>query len=303
MVLCLLSWFWVLCSAFIAVGYVLDLYPSIIPVWSSLLRWGKLRIGYVNPNRNFYEVPKRWYQHFYIIGVVVNSLLLGIVCRAVFLGQPLPASLTSLLQWLQFPVSHTGEADAIPALLVLTLEQLQVIRRCYETFCINVFSERATMTMLHYLLGIIFYMSIGLTVLAGTDYMELHHTKPVSCIEALLYVAAVVMFVVASVYQNHSFRILRDLRLNNKKDIPQFAGYVMPRGGLFDYVACPHFLSEIVVYVSLNLVYGFQHQVLLALGLFVLTNQVVASLVTFEWYCRNFPGYGKERRAVFPYLL
>nr|KAG5690791.1 hypothetical protein BaRGS_015318 [Batillaria attramentaria] len=65
----------------------------------------------------------------------------------------------------------------------------------------------------------------------------------------------------------------------------------MPSGGLFDYVACPHFLAEIVIYVAINIVYGFQHQVLLCLLLFVLTNQMVVAVVTYEWYCKNFKGF------------
>ena len=80
-------------------------------------------------------------------------------------------------------------------------------------------------------------------------------------------------------------------------------GYLCPRGGLFDLVSCPHFLMEIIIYFSFCIVFRFQHTILLSLFTFVLINQVIASLITHQWYCQNFPGYGQKRRAVFPYLL
>ena len=53
------------------------------------------------------------------------------------------------------------------------MEGMQVCRRCYETFFVNVFSKTATMTLFHYVLGMVFYLSIGVCVLVGVHFQHL----------------------------------------------------------------------------------------------------------------------------------
>jgi hypothetical protein len=63
--------------------------------------------------------------------------------------------------------------DTVPVVLVLSMEVVQVCRRLYETLFINVFSKTATMTVLHYVLGFVFYLSISLSVIAGNNFSQL----------------------------------------------------------------------------------------------------------------------------------
>lgn len=86
--------------------------------------------------------------------------------------------------------------------------------------------------------------------------------------------------------------------------MPEEQGYMIPRGGLFDLVACPHFLAEIVVYFSFCCAFGVVgNPMLLSLFVFVLVNQVLAAKLNYDWYCKNFPDYGKDRCAIFPYIF
>ena len=71
----------------------------------------------------------------------------------------------------------TDKTSAVPVMLVLAMEGLQVCRRCYETFFVNVFSKAASMTLLHYVLGFVFYLSIGLCVLAGVNFQHLEFSS------------------------------------------------------------------------------------------------------------------------------
>ena len=50
----------------------------------------------------------RWFQHFYVVGIAANASLLVLLCRKVFWGEPWPLLLSSLLEYLQYPVSYTG---------------------------------------------------------------------------------------------------------------------------------------------------------------------------------------------------
>lgn len=77
----------------------------------------------------------------------------------------------------------------------------------------------------------------------------------------------------------------------------------MPRGGVFDYVSCPHFLAEMIIYICFAAVFCFQHTVLLSVLLFVITNQLMASVITHAWYQETFPNYPTQRKAVIPFIL
>lgn len=96
-----------------------------------------------------------WYAHFLLFNYLINNLFLFIFSFG---------SLSFIL---------LDVTDAMPVLLVLVMDQVQVLRRSYETFFVNIFSATATMTLLHYILGIVFYLSFGLCVLTGTDFEQL----------------------------------------------------------------------------------------------------------------------------------
>ncbi|KAK7096811.1 polyprenal reductase-like [Littorina saxatilis] len=296
------SGFWLVSSAALVLAYFLDQHPAVPNLWRSIFRWGKMRVGVLKEPKQFYEVPKRWFQHFYPVGVAVNFLLLVLLIQKVFFGEQWPPLLRSVLQQLQHPVSFTDITRAEPVMLVLAMELMQVCRRSYETFCVHVFSEKATMTLLHYLLGYVYYLVVGPCILAGTNFQHLRLSDSISAYDWAVYGSGLLMFVSASVMQHKSFRILAALRTDVKGKDKQHQ-YLLPKGGLFDKVSCPHFLAEIIIYFSFCVVFRFQHTVILSLFVFVLVNQVIAALITYQWYCKNFPGYSEKRYAVFPFLL
>lgn len=53
------------------------------------------------------------------------------------------------------------------------------------------------------------------------------------------------LFIVGSIIQMKSHKILSELRNNNSNTM-----YLYPRGFLFDLIYCPHYLGEIIVYFS-----------------------------------------------------
>lgn len=48
----------------------------------------------------------------------------------------------------------------------------------------------------------------------------------------------------------------------------------LPESGLFNYVSCPNFLCEIIIYVSLYIILGFNHYPWALITFWVITNQV-----------------------------
>lgn len=53
----------------------------------------------------------------------------------------------------------------------------------------------------------------------------------------------------------------------------------LPKGGLFNYVSCPNFLCEIIIYAALYIILGFRHYPWALITLFVLTNQVFSYII------------------------
>jgi steroid 5-alpha reductase family enzyme len=78
-------------------------------------------------------------------------------------------------------------------------------------------------------------------------------------------------------------------------------GYKIPYGGLFKYVSCPNFLGEIISWTGFAMV-AFNLPALSFL-IWTLVNLITRALDHHRWYLKEFPGYSKERRALFPFLL
>uniref|UniRef100_A0A915IPP2 Polyprenal reductase n=1 Tax=Romanomermis culicivorax TaxID=13658 RepID=A0A915IPP2_ROMCU len=73
----------------------------------------------------------------------------------------------------------------------------------------------------------------------------------------------------------------------------------------FDYVSCPHFLFEILIYFSLILTSNLRNlQFFGGVFLFVSTNQIAAALITHRWYREKYKKmYPENRKALLPYLF
>ena len=116
------------------------------------------------------------------------------------------------------------------------------------------------------------------------------------------HVLGVALFCVSSFIQFSSHRILANLRKDKKGRIVTFK-HSIPRGSLFDLISSPHYFSEILIYLSLCLVFAGQSTTWWMVCYFVMSNQVVVGLFNHHWYQENFTDYPKSRKAVLPYLL
>jgi hypothetical protein len=77
--------------------------------------------------------------------------------------------------------------------------------------------------------------------------------------------------------------------------------YVIPRGGLFDLVACPHYLLEIVAWFGLTLI--IPHYSMLLFFLLMVVYLIIRGLITLKWYREQFPDFPPDRKAIFPFIL
>jgi 3-oxo-5-alpha-steroid 4-dehydrogenase 3 len=151
---------------------------------SSALAANLLMYGKTKPRGQSFKfnVPKRWFTHFYLVGVCFHTLLLAFMlpgcARAFSPVSPAdstapylvtvlqrvglsPALATGLAETARTNLAHGSNAHVSDALFSTTLcvglYLLHVLRRAYECCCVSVFSD-AQMHVGHYIYGILYYI-------------------------------------------------------------------------------------------------------------------------------------------------
>ena len=119
--------------------------------------------------------------------------------------------------------------------------------------------------------------------------------SPFDMITILRITAGTAVFITGFIINKYHDYILINLRSERSE------GYRVPDGGLFKYVSCPNFMGEIISWAGFALV-AFN---LPALSFLVWTcvNLISRAKDHHWWYIKEFPGYPKERKAIFPFLL
>ena len=82
---------------------------------------------------------------------------------------------------------------------------------------------------------------------------------------------------------------------------PGESGYRIPRGWLFEYVACPNYFGEIVEWFGFALATWSLPG--LAFALFTAANIGPRALAHHRWYRSTFPAYPPERKALIPFVV
>jgi 3-oxo-5-alpha-steroid 4-dehydrogenase 1 len=105
----------------------------------------------------------------------------------------------------------------------------------------------------------------------------------------------IAMFVAGFATHARADGVLRRLRK------PGETGYTIPRGWLFDYVASPNYLGEIMEWCGWALAtWSFPG---LAFALFTVANLVPRAFAHRRWYSETFKDYPPGRKSVIPFVL
>jgi len=262
-------------------------------------RYGKTLDGPVKTGLiSLITVPKSWFLHFYIFSSIYVPCLLYLAYQVYVNENAVPGSVHYSLD-LVCTQSRQSNTEAEAAVLVLMLLSLQCLRRLYECAFVNA-KSKSTMNVLHYVVGFTHYFCAGTGVLCeAPSFTNRGPTQPwdklkMFDVKNALYV---LMFFMAWLAQFRTHKIFSSLKQKNSSK------HGIPHGGLFQYVSCPHYLCEVVIYFSLMMILGVSHQTMLFLFMWVLSNQTVAALMSHSWYVKTFSQYPQNRRAIFPYML
>lgn len=250
---------------------------------ASLLSYGKLNLHNDKKPTTMWAtqlskliVPKRYFSHFYVIGLLFALLCIIELIYLQVHDQPL------VLIWILQHYDNmegTQRLDKQTCIIGLILMTLHLTRRVYESFCIEKASKTATMHISHYLVGVGFYVAMvfgtwleGLSSF-GRSQEETH---------LLCTLLAILLFFYASIHQYNCHVILASLR----KDTD--SGYTIPRGDWFEWIVTPHYFADILVYASLCILYRFQSYILVCGLIWTISNLSIVASETKLWYHVHF---------------
>lgn len=104
-----------------------------------------------------------------------------------------------------------------------------------------------------------------------------------------------VVFFLAGVAGNfYHHKLLAGLRKNS-------LDYFIPKGGLFEFVVCPHYLFEICAWLGFALL--SRHFAAWLILCFVIAYLTAQGLRTLEWYRAEFADFPRSRKALLPFIL
>ncbi|MBK9210922.1 MAG: DUF1295 domain-containing protein [Anaerolineales bacterium] len=104
----------------------------------------------------------------------------------------------------------------------------------------------------------------------------------------------VVLFITGILGNFLHHKTLADLRKNT-------LDYIIPSGGLFDLVICPHYLFEIITWLGIFMI--SRHLASLLILIFIVGYLTARSIRTLKWYREKFTGFPPQRKALIPYIL
>ncbi|XP_030228476.1 polyprenal reductase [Gadus morhua] len=270
-------------------------------IFQDLIRYGKTK----QCNRDYWlhklDVPKRWFWHFYAVSVVWNGLLLVLSLHLKLQNQSYPQWLTYFLSFLCGMQWNESQVPQLSTLLVQLFLWSHSLRRLLECLFVSVYSE-GVIHMAQYMFGIGYYIILGLTVICSNNFLDAKGFGSLFHQLDLGHLSGTALFISASLLQHSSLVTLAMLRTGNSGTVKTFV-HGVPHGGWFELVSCPHYFAELLIYISLGLVFGGLSLTWWTVVSYVLFNQALAAQLCQEFYMTKFEGYPRHRYAFIPFVL
>ncbi|XP_061440600.1 polyprenol reductase [Rhineura floridana] len=276
---------------------------SLAGIFQDLIRYGKTKSSWrQRPSQlQIFDVPKRWFCHFYIVSVIWNGFLLLLLIQSHLLSWPFPI-------WLQDSLSifdralqdQYGSGESLSPFLVCLFVWINCCRRLRECLYISVFSG-GVIHIVQYCFGLCYYVLVGFTVLCQVP-VKVRQGKDNLLTVCWYHILGVLMFIWASVHQHRCHVILANLRKNKLGKVVNL-DHSIPFGDWFELVSCPHYFAELLIYISMAAMFGFNNLTWWLVVTYVFFNQAVSAVLCHEYYLHNFKHYPKCRKAYIPFLL
>ena len=226
-------------------------------------------------------LPKRMFLHFYVTGIF------SVIISYIYVT----------------PIDDQSSQNNVAFALLM----IHLVRRCMECLYVHAWRPTSKMHLAGYALGVGHYLLLPLVFMdtrfvcedVPFDSKDSFDWRSVLCASTCLWAQY-------EQYRHHCF--LAELRLTDDNETSE-QDYRIPSKGWFQYVSCPHYLTEILIYISFALVLysngrgngGYKP---IALIVWVATNLTVSAIKSHDWYLLQYPHYSSLRRkAIVPFLF
>ncbi|KAA6407952.1 MAG: 3-oxo-5-alpha-steroid 4-dehydrogenase [Lasallia pustulata] len=223
-----------------------------------------------------YQVPHAYFTHFYIVSVV----------SSVFWGVQLLAQGAAVKALASYSSSTRPEESMSTGQVFLawSLMAVQGLRRLYESVTLAKPSS-AKMWFVHWLIGIGFYLAVGVavwmegvgTVVSATPKLDDLRLSPPS----LGTLVCLPIFILASGVQYDCHAYLASLQK-----------YTLPAHPAFEKLICPHYFAECLIYIALTFIAApkgaLVNKTVFTALIFVSVNLGVTADISRDWYAQKF---------------
>ncbi|XP_063166218.1 polyprenol reductase [Candoia aspera] len=277
-------------------------------LFQDLIRYGKTKTGCGQRPAllQTFDVPKRWFYHFYIVSVTWNGFLLLLFIQCLLFSRSFPIWLQYLLDTLDGAKGDRGihhsenGAELLSAFLVCLLVWVNSCRRLKECLHISIYSG-GVIHFVQYCFGLFYYVLVGFTVLCQVPAKN-REGKDHSLTVCWYHVLGLLMFCWASVHQHRCHVILANLR-KDKSGKVFTTDHSIPFGDWFEMVSCPHYFAEFLIYTSMAVTFGFYNLTWWLVVTYVFFNQALSAVLCHEYYLNKFKHYPKCRKAYIPFIF
>jgi very-long-chain enoyl-CoA reductase len=194
-----------------------------------------------------------------------------------------PAILAGLVSFAIFP------NDSFRFLLVKAALTLHFLKRDFDVLFIHKYSGGM-------ILDSVLLITSSYTMATITMLYAQNLTQGISNPSIDLVYPGILLFLVGIIGNFFHHISLSKLRENGDR-----VQYKIPRGGMFDFVICPHYLFEILIFVGI----AFISQTLYAFCFVIGTTiyLIGRSYATRRWYLSKFDDFPKNVKALIPFVF
>jgi protein-S-isoprenylcysteine O-methyltransferase Ste14 len=118
---------------------------------------------------------------------------------------------------------------------------------------------------------------------------------PAAWLSSWPFIAGTILFAAGLIINKTADEKLRGLRRENPTE------YQVPRGWLFEYISCPHYLGEIIEWLGWAVLTWSAAG--LAFSAFTFANLFPRAIRSHAWYRAKFPDYPRRRKAIIPFIV
>ncbi|SPJ12924.1 polyprenol reductase, putative [Plasmodium sp. DRC-Itaito] len=271
---------------FVCLYYVIDIFLLFLTFYfKSLNKWAlhgknlflKIEKDEERYNTKIYKfksifdnfiISKTYFSHFYIIGLLINSII--------------------VFQDFQYNLKNQQNVYYHICLTNLVFEIHLLRRFCEQLFLVRT-STKSFMHISSYLLGISFYIITP---------FSLYNNEKINYNWSIIF--PLLLFIFGNIIQFESHLRLARLRPKGIKKSDAF--YKVPYGGFFYFVSCPHYFAEILIYFSFFLL---NKNITCSLNFLLVSLILIKNgMQTHEWYLKVLADtYPKNRKIIFPYIF